>query len=329
MLHAYSEPLRLENRPDPTTSADEALVRVRAVGICGTDIKIWSGAFGTRTKLPIILGHEIAGELAEAVDGLGEGRRVACYFYETCNSCRWCRSGRSTLCPYSVRLGFERDGGLAEYVVVPRPNLLPFDEALSFGAAAVAMDAVTTPWSALHGKARLQAGERVLVVGAGGLGLNGVQIAKSAGARVAVAEPEEAQREAALAVGAELAVTPNCVREVQTWSSGGVDLALDTSGSSSGFEAAAAALRPGGRVVCCGYHPGVDYQVDSARLVLDELQVVGSRSATLSEASAALRAVEAGVVHPRIMDRLPLDQVNDAFERLREGKVVGRIVVEV
>jgi propanol-preferring alcohol dehydrogenase len=327
VLREFGRPLELDDVPIPEPAADEALVKVVATGICGTDLKITSGAFST-TPLPIIPGHEVAGTLAQDVDGLRKGQRVALYMYDPCGECRWCLEGRSSLCPKSRRIGFERDGGLAEFVTVRRRNLLPFGDGLTFEAAAVCMDSVMSPWHALVDRAALQPGERVVVVGAGGLGQSGIQIARSLGARVAAIDPVEAHRILALETGAELAAEPGDVDRVRNWADGGADVAFEASGARAGFDTAAAVLRPGGRLVCCGYKPGVEYGVDSARLVLDEITVLGSRAGSRDDARAALRAVEEGKVKPHIMEQLDLREANRALDLLRAGRVLGRVVVK-
>lgn len=326
VLREFGRPLELADVPMPEPADDEALVKVVATGICGTDLKITSGAFAS-TPLPIIPGHEVAGELVQDVDGLRKGQRVALYMYDPCGECRWCLDGRSSLCPHSRRIGFERDGGLAEFVKVRRRNLLPFGDSLTFEAAAVCMDSVMSPWHALVDRSALQPGETVVVVGAGGLGQSGIQIARSIGARVAAIDTVDAHRELALDAGAELVVEPAEVDRVRSWADGGADVAFEASGTRAGFELAAGVLRPGGRVVCCGYKPGVEYGLDSARLVLDEITVLGSRAGSRDNARAALLAVEEGKVTPHIMERLDLREANRALDLLRAGKVLGRVVV--
>jgi D-arabinose 1-dehydrogenase-like Zn-dependent alcohol dehydrogenase len=326
VLRQFGRPLELADVEVPEPAADEALVRVVATGICGTDLKITSGSFAG-TPLPLIPGHEVSGELAQDADGLRRGQRVACYIYDPCGACRWCGAGQPTLCPTSRRIGFERDGGLAEYIKVPRRNLLPFGEGLAFELAAVCMDAVMSPWHALLGRAALQPGESVVVAGAGGLGLSGIQIARSLGARVAAIDPIPAHRELALQEGAELAVEPSELERVREWAGGGADLGFEASGARAGFEAAAACLRPGGRLVCCGYKPGVEYGLDSGRLVLEEITLLGSRAGSRDDARAALKAIEEGRVRPHIMEQLELGEANLAFDRLRAGEVLGRLVI--
>jgi D-arabinose 1-dehydrogenase-like Zn-dependent alcohol dehydrogenase len=327
VLTEFDRPLEITDVPSPEPRDDEVVIRVRATGLCGTDLKLQAGAFRDSTRLPIVPGHEVAGEIVEGTDGYAAGQRVAAGVYETCGTCLWCRAERPTLCPYRVRLGLERDGGLAEFAIVKRANLLPFSDDLEFERAAVSMDAVASPWGALHGRARIRPDERLLVVGAGGLGINGVQIGRAAGCAVAVVDPVASHRELALECGAELAVAPEDAAEIREWSGVGVDVALETSGARAGFDTAAAALRAGGRVVCCGYYPGAEYGLDSARLVLNEIDVIGSVSASLSLARDALAAVEAGDVKPPIMEVVPLDAVNDALDTLRRGGVLGRMVI--
>ena len=189
------------------------------------------------------------------------------------------------------------------------------------------MDSVLTPWRALRERGALESGESVVVVGSGGLGLNGVQIASDAGAKVAVVDLELARREKALELGAEVAVGPGEVEALIEWSDGGADLVLDTSGSAAGFRTAVDALRPGGRLVACGYQPGVEFGFESMRLPLDELTILGSRVGSLQDAGDALDAVARGAVVPTVSETISLEEVNDGLRRLRAGEVVGRLAV--
>ena len=328
VLQNFHEPLQVADVPVPEPRADEVLVRVRATGLCGTDLKVVAGALPS-VQPPLIPGHEVAGEVAAGADGLAEGQRIACYMYEPCGQCRTCRVGHTSVCPNLVRIGVERDGGLAQYMTVRRENALPIADDVPFAAAAVSMDSVLTPWSGLRRRARLGSGETLLVVGAGGLGLNAVQIARELAARVAVIDPQASHRERARELGAELTVGPEDVAEVQAWSDGGTDVALDSSGAASGFRAALDGVRRGGRVVCCGYQVGTEYAFESSRVVLEEITLLGARVGTREDAYDVLRAVEGGSIHPSVMDVLPLEHVNDALERLRAGEVVGRVVIDL
>ena len=187
------------------------------------------------------------------------------------------------------------------------------------------MDAVATPWRALLVRGRLALGERLVVTGAGGLGLNAIQVAIDAGATVAVIDPDATARAKALAAGAEIAVAPDEAGAVREWGDSG----LEASGRREGFDGAVACLRPGGRVVCCGYSPGTAWEIGSMQLVLSELAVIGSRAGSREDARAALAAVDSGAIVPEIAATLELEDVNDALARQRAGGVGGRLVIEM
>jgi D-arabinose 1-dehydrogenase-like Zn-dependent alcohol dehydrogenase len=328
VLQRFNEPLQVSDRPAPEPAEGEVLVRVRATGLCGTDLKVVSGSLAS-IHPPVIPGHEVAGEVVGGSDDLRDGQRIAAYMYETCGDCRTCLLGHTAICPNLVRIGLERDGGLAEYMSLRRENALPIGNTVSFAAAAVSMDSVLTPWCGLRRRAQLQAGEDLVVVGAGGLGLNAVQIARFLGARVAVIDPQSDHRERACELGAELGVGPEGIEAVRVWSDGGADVVLDSSGAASGFRAAFHSVRRGGRIVCCGYQVGAEYAFESSRVVLEELTLLGARVGTREDARDVLRAVEDGAIRPAIMDALPLERVNDALDRLRAGEVLGRLVVDL
>lgn len=166
-LKQYSNPLVVEDVSPPCAGPGEVLVRVKACGICGTDLKVWRGD-KEWVKLPLIMGHEIAGEIAAVgadVDYLHLGERGVVHFFLTCGRCEFCLAGNETLCDYPKgKLGFSAPGGLAEYVVAPANNFIPIPDDLSFVQAAIVCDAIATPYRALA-KAAIMPGDCVLVVG--------------------------------------------------------------------------------------------------------------------------------------------------------------------
>ena len=325
VLRQFGSPLEVTEIDDPVPREGEVLVQVQAVGLCGTDLKVIEGTLPGLT-LPLVPGHEIAGRVIAGGDTDVYGQSVACYLYEPCGNCRACRSGDDALCPDAGRVGRSRDGGLAEFVVMREENVLPF-RGLDPALAAVAMDAVATPWRALRVRARLAPGERLAVSGAGGLGSNAIQVALDLGASVAVIDPDETARARALELGADLAVAPEEAAWIRDWSGVGVDAGLEASGYRSGFDALLGCLRPGGRIVCCGYSPGSLYELDSMPLVLAEIAVLGSRASSRDDARSALEAVERGRITPTIERTLPLEHVNDGLSLLRRGGLAGRVVV--
>jgi D-arabinose 1-dehydrogenase-like Zn-dependent alcohol dehydrogenase len=328
LLKEFGTSFALTRLARPRPGPGEALIRVRAAGLCGTDLKVAGGKMRPGLALPAVIGHEIAGEVVSTSDGaLPPGTRVACHPYLTCGRCASCARGNTNTCAHIALVGLDRQGGLAEYLAVPETSLIPFAEHTSFAAAAVSMDAVATTWHALHGRGRLKAGERVIVIGAGGLGLNGVQIAAGAGAKVAVVDRNPHRREVALADGADRVVAFDDTASLREWSAEGADLILEATGSRAGFDTAVSLLADGGRVVCCGYTPGLKFGIDSTGLAGRELSVVGSRGSTFADAAAALAAVDRGDVRPRIDSEYRLDQVDDAFARLGSRQALGRVVI--
>ena len=326
LLSRFGHALEVGRLARPTATAGQALIRVRAVGLCGTDLKILDGVQRPDLALPAVLGHEIAGEVVKSTDpSLRPGARVACYPYLVCGYCRSCARGRGNICPRARLVGLDEPGGLAEYLAVPVANLLRFSTGTDFAAAAVSMDAVAVTWHALVGRGQLTQDERVVVVGAGGLGLNAVQIAVGRGAEVAVVEPDARRRAVAERLGAKWAVAPDEQAELAGWA----DLSFEVSGTRAGFDAAAAALAEGGRLVCCGYCPGTEFGLDSRDLVGREVSVLGSRGSTRADAVAALAAVERGEIRPVIDSMRELAQAPDAVARLRSGQAVGRVVIAV
>lgn len=327
MISAFGAPVRAAEAENPAPGPGEVEVSVKAAGLCGTDLKIQSGAFDL--PLPLIPGHEVAGEIVAVGSGVPEGRigeRVACYYYSTCERCDRCRGGQENLCASVRRLGFERPGGMAERVVCPAAAALPLPDEVGFPAAAAAMDALTTPIRALQDKLGIQAGESVLIVGSGGLGLNAVQVAVALGACVAVAEPVAERRARALERGAEYA-TDGDPGDLRRWRRFPPDVVLEVSGTAAGLALAAGAVRPGGRIGVLGYQPSTGLTIGSQRLVLDEVQIRGIRGGSLATAAEALRRLGHGELAIDIGPVLGLAEVADAYEMLRGGKQTGRIVI--
>jgi D-arabinose 1-dehydrogenase-like Zn-dependent alcohol dehydrogenase len=329
LLTEFGTPLVLARLDRPQPGPGEALIRVRAAGLCGTDLKVAAGIMRPGLALPAVIGHEIAGDVVSTPDGsLPPGTRVACYPYLPCGECASCVRGDTNTCARIQLVGLDRQGGLAEYLTVPVTSLIPFAEHTDFAAAAVSMDAVATTWHALYGRGRIiTPGDRVVVIGAGGLGLNGVQIAVGAGARVAMVDRNPVRREAVLDYGADRAVAFDDTDSLRDWSALGADLILEATGSRVGFDTAVSLLASGGRVVCCGHTPGLEFGLESTGMVGRELSVLGSRGSTFTDAAAALAAVDRGDIDPPIDSVYRLDQVDAAFARLASRQALGRVVI--
>jgi L-iditol 2-dehydrogenase len=254
------ETLVVRERPVPVPQPGEALVRVRAASICGSDmLRVYHGA---AKVLPIVLGHEFAGEVVavgRAEDAGWLGARAAVAPLIPCMTCSACARGLYASCPRYAFIGSRVQGGFAEYVAVPVANLVRLGDAVPFASGALFEPATVT----LHALARAGgvAGRTVAVIGVGSIGLLTVQTAVWSGAaRVFALDVHEASLEAAAAFGAAAGV--NAAREdgaaaVRALTGGeGVDVAIEVSGAPAGLHAALHMTRAGGDVVCVGNQPG-------------------------------------------------------------------------
>jgi D-arabinose 1-dehydrogenase-like Zn-dependent alcohol dehydrogenase len=324
--------LRLEEVPIPEPGPGEALVRVKAAGICHTELHFLSGVLNLGVA-PLTLGHEMAGEVARVGPGVTSvqpGERVVVYYYVGCGACHWCRTGQENLCEALVaEYGFVSDGGLAEYVKVPARNLVKLPAGLSYEEAATLGCSATT---AIHaaGLARLRPGEVALVYGFGGVGAALVQYCHVAGARVLAVGRSPAKLQLARDLGAEATIdaskedVPARVRELT--GGRGADVVFELVGTAESMPKAVASLRKRGRLVFIGYSRDL-LTVSPIQLVILEAQVMGSVGNTLDELTKAVELAAAGVIRPAFDRVVPLEDVNHVLDDLRRGNVVGRAVV--
>jgi len=197
IFEGSGKPLEIREVPTPKPGPGEALVRVAGCGMCHTDLHYLDHGVPTFKPPPLILGHEVAGtvaELGEGVSDRAEGDRVLIPAVLSCGRCRYCRQGRENLCERLVMLGNNIDGGYAEFVLVPASELVPLPDELPLERASVIADAVSTPYHAVKNRGRVQMGDAVAVVGCGGVGLNLVQCAAAAGGRVIAIDMNEEPR---------------------------------------------------------------------------------------------------------------------------------------
>jgi len=336
VLEHFEERMVWRDVPHPRIGLQEVLVRVRANGVCATDLKMIEGQVPTVT-LPHVLGHEVAGEIAEvgdAVEGLQTGDHVTVYPTWGCGSCDPCRKGVENLCLRAPRTGFESDGGFAEYMRTRGRNAVKIDDSMSFEEAAILPDAVAATYHALVQRARVQVGETVVIVGVGGLGIHAMQIARIMGARVIAADVVADKLQAALDFGADAVVNSreeDLPARVKAITAGqGADLVVECVGGSTLpdiLRESISCLRLGGRLLVVGYMYGQPLSVDSADLIYGQWSILGTRASTLQDVVDVARLVENGKLKPVVSERLALEQANDALAVLRESSPLGRIVL--
>jgi propanol-preferring alcohol dehydrogenase len=319
------------------------LLRVRAAGV-GLTVVIMIANPGRVTSFPRIPGHEVAGEVVEVgaeVTTVAVGARVVCHFYLTCGGCRFCRSGRETLCTaFRGFVGQATDGGYAEYMAVPARNVTPVPPGVSDVDAAIASDAIATPYHACREEARVGPGDTVLIVGAGGgVGIHGVQMARLCGGWVVGADVTDDKLDAAKAAGADAVVdgrAGDLAAQVRALTDGrGVDAAIDFVASQETLEASLASLGRAGRLVIIGSRPpavfGAEatFRVDPGRMLYDMLEIHGSRYVTLTEIQQTLELLRLGRIRPVISRTFPLEAAEEAHELLRRNALIGRAALLV
>ena len=311
--------------PEPEIGPDDVLVRVRACGICGSDIHGYDGSTGRRIP-PLVMGHEASGVVSEVganVTDVKPGEHVTFDSMIYCGKCRFCQRGKINLCDNRQVMGvspgeYRRHGAFAEYVAVPRRIVFKMPEGLKFEHAAMIEPVSVVVHAA--GLAKVTLGETAVVVGAGMIGLLAVQALKAAGyTRVIAVDLDDNKLATAKLLGAEVTFNPkNCdaAQEIQELTHGGADLAMECVGATAPVKTAVAAVRKGGAVTLVGnLSPNIEFPLQS--VVTREITVYGS-CASSGEYPACLDLLARGVVKvdPIISAMAPLEEGAAWFERL-------------
>jgi propanol-preferring alcohol dehydrogenase len=314
----------------PPCGPGDVLVRVRAAGICHSDVHYRAGRSRVE-PLPLTLGHEVAGEIAavgEHVRDLRVGDPVCLHYLVICGHCDDCRAGREQFCATGKMLGHFTDGGWAEYIAVPARNAVPLPPRVPFAQGAVMMCSSATSLHALR-KGRLMVGETVLVVGAGGLGMSAVQLARALGAADVIAVDRDAaklalaERFGARTIQATDLTPLEVVAQVRAMTNGrGVDVALELVGKPDTMRTALQSLAPLGRAVVVGLSD-IDLPVDTYRdLIGREAELIGSNDHLLSELYELVGMADAGVLdltdvvtHTVPLQARDINAVLDALDR--------------
>ena len=324
VLREYGTPLAAEEREAPVPGPTEALVRVKACGVCGTDLKAFKGVVAA-VRPPRILGHEVAGDIVTVgkdAEQTLSGTRACIYLYTGCGKCAYCRSDRENMCVNSgPRIGFERDGGFAEYLICAAENVIPIPDQIESAAAAILCDAAATAARAIA-RAGITAGQVIAVIGVGGLGSFGVQLAVLAGARVVAADVKRER----LQVANELGAAETLDLSSQKLPSG-LDAVLDFAGfeqtASAGFEA----LAPDGILVVTGYDPSAAFPIRTQDLARSQRRIAGSRGSTRSDLRNVIGLLASGRLRALIGDRYELRDANAAMARVADANGIGRAVI--
>jgi len=323
-------PLRIEEIPTPEPAAGELLVKVKACGICASDLHVFAGEIrGFTMPHPLVPGHEISGVVAALgpdVRGWQEGERVVVTVPgKTCGRCRPCQQGDLEACLQPRIVGVDYHGGFAEYLTFPAHSLVRLPESIPFEQGAILADAVGTPFHAVITRGGLRAGERVAIFGVGGLGTHAVQIARLAGAGQLIAvDVLPAALARARALGADETIDarhedpPTRIRELT--GRDGVDLAVELVGTQRTIAQAAASLARSGRAVLVGIGTEPIQVMPTALFSAFNYALLGTLGYRREDVTRLVRLVAAGRLDlsGSISARIPLRDINEGVRRLEE-----------
>ncbi len=334
--HGGPEVLRVEERPVPDVGPNDIRVRVRAVALNHLDLWTRRGIPGVRLPLPIVPGADVAG----VVDAVGDqvrhvkpGDAVVLHPAVSCGVCRFCLQGEDNRCREYKVLGHRRDGGCADFIVVPAVNALPKPAGLTWEEAASMPLVFLTAWHMLVTLARLRPAETVLVMAAGsGVGIAAVQVARMVGARVIATAGTEAKRQRLQALGADHVVDhydpawPQRVLELTHRA--GVDVVFEHVGEAV-WDGVLQCLGWGGRLVTCGATTGTEARLNLRALFAKQWRIYGSYMGTRGELLALWPLVERGVLRP-VVDRVfPLEEAAQAHAYMESRQHFGKVVLRV
>jgi D-arabinose 1-dehydrogenase-like Zn-dependent alcohol dehydrogenase len=340
----YGKPLEFRDDPTPMPVGTEVLLRIAYCGVCHSDVHIHDGAFhlgkgrdldvrGGR-KLPFILGHEIVGTVAglgpDAI-GIKLGDKRIVYPWIGCGNCAACRRGDEPVCAEARQMGIQVDGGYADHVLVPHPRYLLDYSGIADERAGLFACSGLTAYGALKKLPALNADDRVLIVGAGGVGMMGIVFAKAMfGTGPLVADIDPAKREAALKAGASKVYDPGdagALKQLLADTAGGACGAIDFVGAEASLKFACGSLRRGGRAVVVGLFGG-HFEMPIVMFPIRAISICGSMVGTLTEMHEALALARSGKIAEVPIEIRSLDAATATLDDLRDGRIIGRVVLK-
>jgi NADPH:quinone reductase-like Zn-dependent oxidoreductase len=312
------------------------MVRIHSAALNRLDLFVAEGLPGVTLTFPHVLGSDGAGVVEHVgpdVSAVRPGDRVMINPGISCGKCAACSQGEESLCSRFVVIGEHRSGTIAEHIVVPVENLAPVPDEMPWSQAAAFSLATLTAWRMLVTRARLVAGETVLIWGiGGGVAMAALQVAVHLGARAIVTSGSDAKLEVARGLGAAETinhVSADVPAEVRRLTGGlGADVVADSIGEQT-WRQSQRALRRGGRLVICGATTGPIVSLDLRRLFWHQWSVLGSTLGNRREYGEVVRLAHEGRLWPVVDRAVPLAESGAALERLARGAQTGKLVIEV
>ena len=337
-LHAVQggTELRLDHDvPVPVPGDGEVLLAVKACGLNQVDLLTRDGQTPQTPPMPHISGTEVAGDVVAVGPGVSQWKaqdRVVVDPILSCGECSFCRTGATNMCLRGRVFGVQTPGGYAQYTVAPASQLIALPKSLSYAEAAAVAVTGPTAWHMLCRRANIRIGEDVLIIAAGsGIGVLGMQIAATAGARVIATAGSDDKVRQALDVGAQFAVNhrdPSWPEQVRKWTGGrGVDVVFEHVGQAT-WEGSLRALARGGRLVTCGGHSGFSVNINLWHLFVKEHTFIGSFAGARQDFLDIMRLVEQRKVKPVIQEVFALQDIPRAQALLDRRQVFGKLLID-
>ena len=335
VLEAFGAPLVQREREIPKPGRGEVILKVGACGVCQTDLKICQGKHPAVGDVPVIPGHEVAGEIVDAGENTDKGylgKRAIVYAYNVCGECRFCKAGRESLCTnLKGQVGFNMPGGFAEYIKIPQNSVFTIDDNIPYEKASILTDAVATPYHAIKSKAKVKKGETIAIIGAGGLGLHAIQIAKMVGASVIAIDLKSRSLKLAEKMGADWTLKGDrddlhgAVMEIT--SGQGVSAVLELTGNPGVESLALELLKVAGKMVLIAYNMNHPFQVNSLKVVSKEIEIYGARWCGRNEFRECIELVSDSKIVPYVGEVHALREADSVLKRLQAGEILGRAVL--
>ncbi len=338
------ESLQLEDLKTPKPKHEQVLVRVESSGVCHSDLHLWEGGYAgpqgvfmkvedRGVKFPLTPGHEVAGrveELGESVTGFQKGERVLVYPWIGEGLCPACRIGEENLCDFPRTLGIYQDGGYSELILVPSHKYLVNIENLDVNSSASLACSGLTAYTAVK-KANAQASETIVLVGAGGLGLMAVQLAKAVtNARVVMVDVDDKKLSEAKRLGADQTInslSTDVVRGIKDITGGqGSEIVIDFVNNGKTAQNTINMIRKRGRLVMVGLFGGA-LELNLPLIPLRAFTLTGAYTGKFSDLVDLVALARSGKIQSVVSRKYKLDQVNEALEELKGGKIIGRAVL--
>jgi len=339
------QPLEVQQIETPKPKGSQVLVKVQSSGVCHSDIHLWEGGYeglggqflkttDRGVKYPLTPGHEIAGvieSMGEDVQGFEKDERILVFPWIGEGLCPACRSGEENLCDKPRSIGIYQDGGYAEYVLVPDSrHLVKLDDKMDIDASATLSCSALTAYGAVK-NAGLNPNDNAVVVGAGGLGLMAIQLAKAVtGARIIAMDIDDNKLKVAKGNGADFVVnstTQDAVKTVLEITGGlGADAVLDFVNASKTVETDMQLLRRRAKVVLVGLFGG-ELRLNLVSMPTRAYNLIGSYTGTLTDLTELVSLAQRSIIKPVISDKFKLDQATEALSKLKAGQIMGRGVI--